>query len=187
MKTMNVKTKILGLAILMAIFASSDIFAQRMQRFNGNQNANGLRLNQNIRQGRMANQDPGQRCMGIMGLDLSEEQIGKMEEFRTNHLKEMLPIRNEMQEKRAHLRTLTTAENVNQKEIDKVVDEIANLTSKQMKLKIAHQQQMRALLTDNQRVLFDTKGCGQGNRQFGMGNLRAGMGAMHSRFGMKSR
>jgi len=187
MNTINLKTRIYGLVILVAIFASSNIYAQRMQGLGGNQNANAMRLHQNAGQGMMGNQNMGQRGMGMMGLNLSEEQIGKMEEFRTNHLKEMLPIKNEMQEKRAHLRTLTTAENVNQKEIDKAVDEIANLTSKQMKLKIAHQQQMRALLTEDQRVLFDSRIGRQGNSQFARGNSRAGMGAMHSRFGMKSR
>jgi len=186
MKTINVKTRIYGLIILAAIFTSSNIYAQRMQRLDGNQKANAMRMHQNPGQG-MGNQNMGQKGMGMMGLNLSEEQVGKMEEFRTNHLKEMLPIKNEMQEKRANLRTLTTAENVNQKEIDKVVDEIANLTSKQMKLQIAHQQQMRALLTEDQRVLFDSRAGRQGNRQFARGNSRAGMGAMHSRSGMKSR
>ncbi|PKP33700.1 MAG: hypothetical protein CVU00_10240 [Bacteroidetes bacterium HGW-Bacteroidetes-17] len=186
MKTINVKTRIYGLIILAAIFMSGNVYAQRMQRLDGNQRVNALRLHQNPGQG-MGNQNIEQRGMGMMGLNLSEEQVGKMKEFRTSHLKEMLPIRNEMQEKRAHLRTLTTAENLNQKEIDKVVDEIANLTSKQMKLKIAHQQQTRTLLTEDQRVLFDSRTGGQGKRQFARGNAGAGMGAMHSRFGMKSR
>jgi len=186
MKTMNVKTRIYGIVILAAIFMSGNVYAQRMQRLDGNQRAMAMRLHQNPGQG-MDNQNVGQRGMGMMGLNLSEEQVGKMEEFRTKHLKEMLPIRNEMQEKRAHLRTLTTAENLNQKEIDKVVDEIANLTSKQMKLKIAHQQQVRASLTEDQRVLFDSRTGRQGNKQFARENARTGMGAKHSRFGMKSR
>jgi len=171
MKTANLKTGILSLTILLAIFASSNIYAQRMQRMNANQKGNRMMLHQNM----------DQKGMGMAGLNLSEEQLQKIGELRTKNLKEMLPITNEMQEKRAHLKTLTTAERVNQKEIDKVIDEIAMLTAKQMKAKIAHQQEMRSLLTEEQRVIFDSKSFGQGRNGFGRGNGQRGPTAMQPR------
>lgn len=162
MGKINVKSGIFGLVLLVAVFAANNVFAQQMQRFYNNQNGNRMMLHQNT----------DQRGMRMAGLNLSEEQQTKLVELRNKNMKEMLPIRNELQEKRAHLRTLTTAENINQKEIDKVVDEITALTSKQLKTRIAHQQEVRSILTDDQRVLFDSmnhRGLGKGSLSMGKG------------------
>ena len=197
MKNTNIKLKVLGIVLLTVIFASADLMAQRMQRNLNNQRYDGTRLHQNGVQGRFNNNNSGQRRMlnqdfgqrgGMFGLDLSEEQIGKMKELRTSNLKEMLPFRNEMQEKRARLRTLTTAEKVNENDVNKLIDEITNLTSKQMKLRVAHQQEIRAMLTDEQRVIFDTSRNRMGKGQFARGGNRRGGGrAMGSGPGFRAR
>jgi Spy/CpxP family protein refolding chaperone len=185
MKNTKFKAKVIGIILLTVMFASSDLIAQRMQRNLNNQGYDGTRLHQNGVQGRFNNNNLGQRRMlnqdfdqrgGMFGLDLTEEQIGKMKELRTSNLKEMLPFKNEMQEKRARLRTLTTAENVNEKEVNKTIDEITSLTSKQMKLREAHQQEIRAMLTDEQRVIFDTSKNRMGKGQFARGGNRRGGG-----------
>ncbi len=178
MKNSINKSRIIGLVLLIAVFASSDILAQRMQRnlnnddFRLHQNYNqGRMLNQNLGQGRINNQNFGQR--GFFGLDLTVEQQTKVKELQTQNLKQMQPLQNLMQEKRAHMRTLTTAENFNQKEVDKVIDEITDLTAKQLKLRTAHQQAFRSLLTDDQKVIFDSSSR-NGNRQFSQRNARSG-------------
>lgn len=185
MKNSINKSKIIGLVILIAVFASSDIFAQRMQR--NQKNDNTMRLHQNDRQGRMVNQKRGQRAQrGMLGLDLTEEQQTKLKELRTANLKQMQPLQNLMQEKRARMRTLTTAEKFNQKEVDKLIDEITDLTSKQMKLRVAHQQECRSLLTEEQRVIFDSSPR-RGQQKMGNRSARSGRGAMHARSGFRSR
>lgn len=186
MKRINFKIKVFATILLLVIFASSDILAQRGQRFDRNQNNNGARLHQNMPQGRMANQDLGSRG-GMFGLDLTEDQVKQMNELRTKNLKEMLPIRNEMQEKRAHLRTLTTAENVNDKELNQTIDELTVLISKQMKMRVAHHQEIRSMLTDDQRVIFDSRSGRMGNRQFSKGNRRGGGRAMSFGPGFRAR
>jgi Spy/CpxP family protein refolding chaperone len=185
MKNSINKSKIIGLVLLITVFASSDILAQRLQRnlnnddFRLHQNYNqGRMLNQNLGQGRMNNQNLGQR--GFYELDLSVEQQAKVKELRTQNLKQMQPLQNLMQEKRARMRTLTTAENFNQKEVDKLIDEIADLTGKQLKLRTAHQQAFRSMLTEDQRVIFDNS-FAKGNRQFSQRNARTGRGVMRSR------
>mgnify|MGYP005839199893 CR=1 FL=1 len=179
MKNSNKKSKLVGLLLVVAVMASGNVFSQRMHR---NFNQDGMRFNQNSGQGRMWNQQ-GQR--GMLGLDLTEDQMTKVKELRTKNLKEMQPIRNLMQEKKARMRTLTTSETFNQKEVDKVVDEITELTSKQMKLRIAHRQEFRSLLTDEQRVIFDSSPR-HGQRQLGNRNARTGKG-VHARPGFRSR
>ena len=184
MGKINVKTKIYGLVIIVAIFATSNIYAQRNQRYLEDNN---LRPLQSIRQGRMIDQNPDLLGRGMLALNLTEDQVAKMKDLRTKNLKQMQPISNLMQEKRARMRTLTTAENINQNEIDKLIDEITGLSAKQMKLRVAHQQELRALLTEDQRVIFDSFSGGFGQRQFARGNARIGRGAMHSRLGIRSR
>lgn len=179
MKNSNKKSKFIGLLLVVAVMASGNVFSQRMHR---NFNQDGMRLNQNNGQGRMWNQQ-GQR--GMFGLDLTEDQIAKVKELRTKNLKEMQPVRNLMQEKRARMKTLTTSETFNQKEVDKLIDEMTELTSKQMKLRVAHHQEFRSLLTDEQRVIFDNAPR-RGQRQMGNRNARAGKG-VHARPGFRSR
>lgn len=197
MKELNRQTKIIGIMVLVTVLATSGMYAQRLQRFSQQQTRDDLRLHQNMRPGRMLNQtvDQGRffnrnldgRGMGLFGLNLTEEQQLKINELRTSYLKEMLPYNNEMNEKTARLRTLTTAENINQKEIDKLIDDMSAARAKQMKQKIAHQQEIRSLLTDEQRVIFDSSNRGSGQRQFARNNGRSGNRAMRPGSGFRTR
>ena len=76
-----------------------------------------------------------------------------------------------MQEKRAKLQTLRTAKNVDMKAINNLIDEKAMLKADQMKARAAHHQEIRSLLTDEQRIIFDSfKGMRKGaGRNGGMG------------------
>ena len=100
---------------------------------------------------------------------LSEEQQEQIKTLRTEHMKAVQPLRNQLGEKKARLRTLTTADKVNMTEVNKVIDEIGMLQTKMMKLKVQHQQSIRGLLTDEQRVFFDSHQPGHdGPRHEGM-------------------
>jgi len=82
-------------------------------------------------------------------------------------MKEMLPLKNELAEKMAHLKTLTTKDKVDMAAINATIDEIVVIKGKMMKLQVAHKQEIRKLLTEEQRIIFDTmphmKGHGKGN------------------------
>jgi Spy/CpxP family protein refolding chaperone len=87
--------------------------------------------------------------------DLSDAQKEQMEKLRTEHLKTVLPLRNKMGELRAELRTLSTAESASINDINQKIDEIGNLKTQMMKEKAMHHQNIRSLLTEEQRVKFD--------------------------------
>lgn len=86
---------------------------------------------------------------------LSEEQQGQIKALRTEHMKAMQPLHNQLGEKKARLQTLTTADKVNMAEVNKVIDEIGKLQTQLMKLKEQHRQEIRKLLNDEQRIMFD--------------------------------
>jgi Spy/CpxP family protein refolding chaperone len=87
--------------------------------------------------------------------DMTEQQKEQMEQLRTEHLKIMLPLQNQLQEKKAQLHTLSTAEKVNMNVINKKIEEIGELKIKLMKEREAHCQDIRKLLTEEQRLMFD--------------------------------
>jgi len=95
-------------------------------------------------------------------LNLSDEQEKKINDLRTAHLKEMIPVNNNLKLKAAELRILTTADKIDQKAIDKKIDEIYLLKAEKARKAEAHRQAVRAMLTDDQKVIFDSKLHGKG-------------------------
>ncbi len=87
--------------------------------------------------------------------DLTEKQKEQIKQVRTEHLKAMLPLKNQLMEKRARLHTVSTSENVNMKEINDIIEEIGAIKTQMMKERAAHRQEVRSLLTEEQRVIFD--------------------------------
>ncbi|KPK62775.1 hypothetical protein AMJ83_09845 [candidate division WOR_3 bacterium SM23_42] len=92
---------------------------------------------------------------GMMIPDLTEAQKEQMKELRVEHMKALQPLRNQMGEKKARLRTLSTSDKVNMTEINRVIDDIGKMQTQMMKLRAQHRQDVRKLLTDEQRVIFD--------------------------------
>lgn len=89
-------------------------------------------------------------------LNLSDEQKEQIKEIRLNGQKEALPIRNAIGEKQARLRTLRTADNYDADAVESVIEEISDLRNAQMLMRERHRQQVRELLTEDQRVIFDS-------------------------------
>lgn len=87
--------------------------------------------------------------------DLSKEQEAKIKELHKNHMKQMLPLKNELNEKEARLKTLNSAEKPDMKVINALIDEISLIKAKMMKAKNQFIQDVRALLTEDQRLAFD--------------------------------
>ena len=91
-------------------------------------------------------------------LKLTPEQKKSIFELKSKLMKSVLPIKNSIGEKKAHLKTLSTVDNPDMNAINSTIDDIASLRGQIMKLHMANRQEIRKLLTDNQRVIFDTKG-----------------------------
>lgn len=88
--------------------------------------------------------------------DLTEKQKEQIKQLRTEHMKAMLPLKNQLMEKKARLHTLSTGEKVDMKAINDMIEEIGAIKTKIMKEQAAHRQEVRKLLTTEQRLMFDT-------------------------------
>ncbi len=117
------------------IFLAAGLFAQK----------NNMNMSQN------------KKCNGMfMNIpDLTEAQQTQIKEIRTATMKEMLPLKNELKEKQAHLQTLQTADNPKMNEINSTIDEIGVIKTKMAKNRAAGHQKIRKILTDDQRIYFD--------------------------------
>jgi len=150
MKTKIFKTAILSVAIgTMALTMGHDAFAQRGMGM-------GMGMGTGRPMQRMNNQNE-RPYMGQFIPNLSEEQQAKMDELRTKHLKEVTPLRNELNEKRARLQTLESAEKIDINAINKTIDEIAQLRANIMKKGAAHRAEVSSILTDDQRAVFNSR------------------------------
>jgi len=89
--------------------------------------------------------------------DLTKEQMDKIKSLRMEMLKQVNPLKAEIREKQAHLQTLSISEKPDMNAINKTIDEIGALKTKMMKIHAKFRQDVRALLTDEQRVVFDSK------------------------------
>lgn len=96
---------------------------------------------------------------GHRGLpDMTDEQKEKIKDLRTSMLKEISPVENELKEKKARLNTLSSAAEVDKKAMEKVIKEIGDLKTQLMLTHEFHKQDVRAILTEEQRVMFDRMG-----------------------------
>jgi len=99
----------------------------------------------------------GRRMPMAVGLNLTEEQQSKMKSLRLQLQKEMLPIKNEIGENSAKIRSLSTLDNVDLKAINKILDADGALKTNIAKLLMSNRQQVRNILNEEQRIIFDTQ------------------------------
>ena len=88
--------------------------------------------------------------------NLTEEQKTKIKDIHLALSKEVQPLRNRLGELKAKQHTLTTSDKPDMIAINANIDEITKVTNQLMKSKAAHHQQIRALLTDEQKVWLDS-------------------------------
>jgi len=144
MKNSNLKNLTLSLFLMMAmIFATSTSFAQ---------GAPG--------KGRQAPPPPPPPKVQQMKMldripDITEAQKTEIKKLHIALMKEIMPIQNLIREKQARLHTLSTADKVDMKAINDLIDEIGKLRTDIQKKRMKFVQDVRALLTDDQRVFFD--------------------------------
>ncbi len=110
-------------------------------------------------QGKCPGQGPAKcQMMDIPGL--SDEQKSKIDALKTPHQQKMLEMNAEKDKLDAELTQLEIAEKPDMAKINAKIDEITGVENKMAKERSKHHQEVRALLTPEQRVAFDSrKGC----------------------------
>lgn len=154
--------------LFLALGMNAEMFAQRgMGRGIGNGNGNGFGNGYG----------PGNGYVWQNMPNMTDDQKTKIDALRVTHLKEMTTLRNQIREKQAHLTTLESADKADMNAINKTIDEISDLRNKKMKQRASHRQDVRNILTEEQRAYFDAhqnrrgKGFGRGmGRGNGCGN-----------------
>ncbi len=102
-------------------------------------------------------------------LDLSEEQQSKIIDLQLKLQKELIPLRSKMESLKGELKLAQTAEQFDQAKVDKLLNEMQSVRTQIQSKRIQHQQQVRSLLTAEQRKKFDAHllRMGDGPRNFG--------------------
>ena len=83
--------------------------------------------------------------------------------------KETLPIKNQIDEKKAHLKTVSSGDNVDVTAVNKTIDEIYSLKADMAKKREAFRQDVRKLLNDEQKLAFDLHHAKFGDGEKGKG------------------
>lgn len=89
--------------------------------------------------------------------NLTDQQKEQIKAIMLKGRKETLPLQNALREKQAELHTLRTAENYNERAVKSKIDEITELQHSLMLLREQHRQEIREVLTEEQRIIFDSK------------------------------
>jgi len=121
-----------------------------------------------------ADSGPGGEACGIP--NLTPEQAAKIETLKIEHQKALLFLQTDMKTKRLELRQLMI-EKADQKKLEAKIDELARVWADIQKKCLVHRNEIRSLLTDEQKKALDQKcgamGCGAG---MGHGAGRGGCG-----------
>ena len=138
LKLRIMKNQKLNLVIVILLMASMS-FAQRGYRqMNASDDAPLMRRNCNL-----------------TFLDLSEEQETNIKSIRLGADKKIIPLRNEIREKRAKLVSLQSSDNYDKKAVNQIIDEIAAKQAQIRKINAEKHKSVRNLLNEEQKVQFD--------------------------------
>jgi len=140
---MKKRTRITSLALIAFLMVGSGaLMAQR-----GTQ---GGMQNRQLKNTPFKHQNQNPRMAQMPNLDLSDEQKAELKSLRAENQKVIRYESNMLKEKQAHLRTLLSAPKKDDKAIDKTIDQISSAKGDLLKKKIANQEKMKSLLTDEQ-------------------------------------
>lgn len=89
--------------------------------------------------------------------NLSKEQAESIKKLQLATEQKSFQLENVLREKEARLKTLTSEDNPDAKAVLKTVDEIGDLNTQILKLKVNNSLEIRKLLTPEQKLDFDRK------------------------------
>jgi len=88
-------------------------------------------------------------------LDLSEEQKDQMKEIHLAHIKDVQPLKDEVKINRAKVNALLKNDEPDMKEIVRLVEADGKLLTQIQIKSIGEKIQVRSLLTDEQKIIYD--------------------------------
>ncbi len=147
------KAKMFFIAILACILLNPvELFAQRGRTAPGRHPQGKFTERPAERTERPA-RDAMEYCLSLP--DLTEEQQEAIREVRLKQIESSTKHRTEMEALRASKRSLMRG--VSEGDVNEVIDKMTALRNTQMKSNVAHHQAIRELLTEEQRILFDSR------------------------------
>lgn len=136
------KTKVLMLTVFMCL--TTVLVAQPNEKGEGKS-----------RRGPNPEMRMGEQRVHGNGLELTNAQKESFKQSMMAMQKQLQPIRNQLGEARAHQKTLTTAEKPEMDAINKNIEKMGALQTEMAKIQNRYHLEMRAQLTDGQRLKFD--------------------------------
>lgn len=91
--------------------------------------------------------------------NLTSDQQTKITGLQNNHRAAMLPLRNELNELKARQQTLETDKNADMGKINTNIDKQSEVKTAMTKEQAKFRQDIRNILTDEQRIWFDSRPC----------------------------
>lgn len=143
-------------------------------------------MNAQSHKGKGQGQGPGNRpgmmhnAGGFARLDLSEDQQNQLKEYRLAQYNTMKPLRKQQEVLGLKKRHLMSEDQVDLKEVNKIIDQQTELSAKIQKLKAAHRVEARSVLTDEQLMIMDQHRM-RAKARGGKGGQGAGRGAPRQR------
>ena len=166
------KTKISFIVMLVILIASLST-TQTMAQGQG-------KCEQHGKDGMQGGMCKGDKNMAFIK-DLTADQQKQIDALKLNLIKDRITIKNLIAEKQAHLKTISTGDNVDMAAVNKTIDELFTLKADMAKKHEAFKQDVRKLLTADQKVMFDIH-TGMGNER---GKEMKGMEQGYNKQGME--
>ncbi len=95
-------------------------------------------------------------------LNLNETQQKQIDQLRLSHRSTTQDYRNELDIKQAQLKAAVSKDPISDKKINALVSDINDLNGKLFAARVKHKLEVRALLDEDQKVVFDDMGYDRG-------------------------
>jgi Spy/CpxP family protein refolding chaperone len=139
------KTRIVTLALIALFIFSGTAIAQRGE--GRREGRNFAERQEHVRENRQSG--PSQ--------NLTAEQLENMQKLRLESEKQVKPYQDQIRELRGRHQTLITAEKADIKAIESNLEKMAEVQLSMAKIRAKHHQELRAQLTEEQRLQFDKR------------------------------
>ncbi|QGY44457.1 periplasmic heavy metal sensor [Maribellus comscasis] len=137
------KTKVLGLFMIVAMFLAANVSAQNPQQKNDFRKWDRERIDRDI------------NPRGEHQSFFTDEQKETLKEMRLEMAKQVKPLRNELGELEARQQTLSTVEKPDMNAIYKNIEKISDIKAEIAKIMAKHNQEVRGMLSDEQLLKYD--------------------------------
>jgi Spy/CpxP family protein refolding chaperone len=119
---------------------------------------------------------------GLPHLDLTEEQKDQIKQIHLAHMKDVQPLKDEVKINRVKINALLKTDDPDMKQIVSLVEENGKLLTQIQVKSIEQKINVRSLLTDDQKILFDAHSERMGMRREFAQHYRHRRNPQRSRF-----